>query len=249
MPQFFVDQPLSENRRVDITGGDARHITQVLRLGPGDWLILSDGAGKCFRAVIESVSTSSVRVTLGEEIKRPAGSPPPTLALALAKRARFEWALQKSVELGCRHVIPFHSARTVPHAVGAQAKLARWRQIALEAAKQSGLPFRPDIDAPMEYASLLKLVPNFNPCVLFYEGESQTNLRSLFRSAERTSRIKGALLIIGPEGGFTQEEVDLALKAGALTTSLGPQILRVETAAIAALTIWQYELGNMDISS
>jgi len=95
----------------------------------------------------------------------------------------------------------------------------------------------------------LNLASDFNPRVLFYEGESRTDLRGLLSSAEHKSGAQTALLIIGPEGGFTDEEVSLALKSGVLTASLGPQILRVETAAIAALTIWQYELGNMDIRS
>lgn len=243
MPQFFIDKKFSKGSEVEIRGGDARHIAQVLRLKSGDWIVLSDGDGNSFRAVIKESSPTGVIAAVESKLTRHDGKIPPTLALALIKADRFEWAIEKAVELGSSRIVPFKSARTVPqYAAGASArKIERWQKIALAAAKQSGLPFRPVVEDSREFAEIVRTAKN---PVLFFEGEEKNDIRSLWnlRSAAQSDT-----LIIGPEGGFTGEEVALAKKSGAVTASLGTQILRVETAAIAALAIWQYELGNMDI--
>lgn len=243
MPQFFIDDAFDEGSEIDIRGADARHISQVLRLVPGDWIVLSDGRGRSFRATIREAKPSLVRAAVGEEIVRRDARPPPVLALAIVRRGRFEWALQKAVELGCRRIIPFRSKRTSIRIDNITKKVARWRQIAIEAAKQSGLPFRPAVDEPVEFSALCEAASSFGRSILFYEGETESNLKSLWKGGSEGNG--AALLIIGPEGGFTDDEVALARRAGAVTIGLGPQILRAETAAIAALSIWQYELGNM----
>lgn len=242
MPQFFIDKTFRIGDNIEIRGSDARHISQVLRLKTGDWIILSDGDGNSFRAIIEKSSPSNVTARIQDKIARREGKMPPALALALIKADRFEWAIEKAVELGCRRIVPFKSARTVPqYTVGANAgKIERWQKIALAAAKQSGLPFRPVIETPLEFSQLME---HANRAVLFYEGEEKNDIRSLWNSRYAA---EVNTLIIGPEGGFTGEEILLARQSGVETASLGTQILRVETAAIAALTIWQYELGNMD---
>ncbi|MFH0800695.1 MAG: RsmE family RNA methyltransferase [Pseudomonadota bacterium] len=248
MPQFFIDRKFCTGGEIEIRGGDARHISQVLRLRAGDWILLSDGGGRSFRAIIRSVSSQSVRAEIEEEIRRPEAKSPPALALAIIKGDRFEWALEKAVELGTRRIIPFCSARTVPqYAAAAGARKAeRWQKIAVAAAKQSGLPFRPQVDEPRSFADLLKLSKKFNRAVLLYEGEKRTSIADL---GEKGCRSSEDIIIIGPEGGFTDDEVGLATAAGAIAVSLGAQILRVETAAIAAIAIWQYELGNMNTGS
>jgi 16S rRNA (uracil1498-N3)-methyltransferase len=244
MPQFFVDQPLASDREIQIRGADARHIAQSLRLRAGDWIVLSDGAGRSYRATITSSAPNAVVATIGAELPPRRGVPPPALALAAIRGERFEWAIEKAVELGCRHLLPFHSARTVRGKGDEARKLARWRTIALEAAKQSGLPFRPEIETAQDFDALCARFGDFSAAILFFEGEEKRELRETLRGQPPASE---GLLIIGPEGGFTAEEVRRAAEAGAVTASLGPQILRVETAAVAALAICQYELGNMDI--
>lgn len=252
MPQFFIDKSFSPGGEVEIRGQDARHISQVMRLKTNDWLVLSDGNGRSFRAEILTSSPRRVRAVITEEISRHAGTQAPRLALAVIKVDRFEWAIQKSVELGCRHIIPFTSQRTVPQYAGTGLKKrARWQKIAIEAAKQSGLPFRPKVEELQKFCEIVKDSKDFARTILFYEGERETCVRSLFREKfPSPSPPRGEeedLLIIGPEGGFTDEEVHLARQYGIITCSLGQQILRVETAAISALTIWQYEAGDMDV--
>jgi 16S rRNA (uracil1498-N3)-methyltransferase len=238
MPQFFIDKNLSEGAEVEIRGADAHHIASVLRLAAGDWLILSDGEGRSFRSTITEVKSRLVRARIEEIIQRRAGHTPPVLAIAAIRSERLEWAVQKCVELGCQRTIPFHSERTVRKG----EKIKRLERIALEAAKQSGLPALPRIDAPIEFSELCGMLGDFSPAIMLYEGERE---RSLKDALEGRPSDRESLVIVGPEGGFTSDEVEMARERGALTASIGSQILRVETAAVAAMAILQYELGNM----
>lgn len=249
MPQFFVEQELIPGRIIEIRGAEARHIVKSLRLTIGDWLILSDGAGKSFRSRIVETRPTAVSARIEAELPRRAHEIAPTLAIAVISRDRLEWAIEKSVELGCRRIIPFHSQRSEP-CTSRMVKHDRWQRIALEAAKQSGLPFRPDIVPPITFPELCKELERFSPALLLYEGEREHALSSALDGFGTSSddsqhpRLQ-PLVIIGPEGGFASEEVELAHRHGAMTVSLGTQILRVETAAVTALAILQYELGNL----
>ena len=242
MPQFFTDQLLEVGLITRISGREAHHIIDVLRLKEGDWLILSDGKGKSFKAEIKSVKSKMVEVNISTELPRKFNLPSPALAVAVIKHDRTEYIIQKAVELGISNIFPFFSSRTIPKYTTkvSQEKLDRWKDIALEAAKQSGLPIKPEVKMPVEFSNLCSLFKNYQKSLLFWEGEKRSDIKS------EVSGLKSqVLLIIGPEGGFSQEEVDYARERGVTTVSLGSQILRVETAAIVALGIVQYELGNL----
>lgn len=241
MPHFFIDASWNTGDHIAIRGSDARHIAQVLRLQEGDWIVLSDGSGRSFRATITKASPSKVEARIREELPRRLENASPVLALALIKGERFEWAIQKAVEIGCRRIIPFRSARTVPRMAEdpGDRKRARWQRIALEAAKQSGLPFHPMVDLPVDFSELVRKTDTWQHILFFYEGACSQDLCTSWDVESAAGSTD--LLIIGPEGGFTDAEVDCAASAGAVTVSLGPQILRVETAAIVALAIWHHE--------
>jgi len=249
MPQFFVDQLFEVGSETDIVGSDAHHILHVLRLKVGDWLVLSDGKGRSFHAEIVSVASKTVRLAITKEIERHAVAPPPTLAFAIIKHDRSEWIIEKAVELGCTKIIPFSCLRTIPKYEAAEKKLKRWQDIAVEAAKQSGLPFKPCVDAPISFGKLCDTINKYEKTLLFWEDEQHNDLKSEVSNSE--SRVAGHgsrfLIIIGPEGGFDLGEIESAKSHGAVTVSLGQQILRVETAAITALAVVQYELGNLSI--
>jgi len=293
MPQFFVDQSFEVGCETEITGSDAHHIINVLRLHVGDWLVLSDGKGRSFRAEMIFVTPKRIRAVITEELKRriaaPFPAPAPALAFAIIKHDRSEWIIQKAVELGCIDIFPFSSQRTIPKYQTIEKKLKRWQDIAIEAAKQSGLPFVPQIAMPVDFDRLCDLIPKYEKTILFWEGEDKKDMRSInipllcnkgsgevtskgchpepkakdpsgfFAPLRMTSSMlphltspyKGEkcriLVIIGPEGGFDAVEVENAKSRGAVTVSLGQQILRVETAAITALAVVQYELGNLSI--
>ncbi|MBT3182654.1 MAG: 16S rRNA (uracil(1498)-N(3))-methyltransferase [Deltaproteobacteria bacterium] len=247
MPQFFTDADLKLGTTIELTGQDAHHIHNVLRLKPGDWILISDGEGRSFKSNIIESMKKSVTISLDKQIKRLPFTPPPTLAISPISRERFEWVVEKSVELGCKRIIPMITNRTVPHRakiVSDQKKIRRLNEIALSAAKQSGLPFRPTICEPLIFTEVMKGVSEYDSSILFYEGEEKADIRSFWKTR---SNMSNDLIIVGPEGGFTNDEITLAQNAGTTLLSLGQQILRVETAAIAAISIWQYEIGNMDL--
>jgi 16S rRNA (uracil1498-N3)-methyltransferase len=242
MPQFFINQSVSKGSSVAICGRDAHHITHVLRLNVGDWLVISNGQGRSFKAVIKSLAPKKVWLLVKEEKSLKKNPFSPALAFAVIKHDRTEYIIQKSVELGCADLMPFFSSRTVPqysNNIG-QKKMARWQKIAEEAAKQSGLPFKPRVQTPVSFEELCTRFAKYGNVFLFWEGEENRDLKSISKSIPPSP-----LIVIGPEGGFSREETDLAKKHGAATISLGPQILRVETAALVALGIIQYEMGNL----
>jgi len=245
MPQFFVDRKISAGTQVEVRGADARHILNSLRLKPGDWIVLSDGQGRSFKCTIKDVRPAGVTLDVTGEIRRTQAGAPPALAIASIRGERMEWAIQKAVELGCRRIIPFNSARTVRRAEPASGsrKTIRLRKVAIEAAKQSGLPFVPRVDEPVDFPALCSMISGFEPALMLYEGESSLGLG---KSLERMRPDREGIIVIGPEGGFTDDEVSSARESGAKTVSLGAQILKTETAAVAAIAIYQFRAGNME---
>lgn len=244
MPQFFIDSKLELGREVQLRGKEARHIAGSLRLTVGDWIILSNGDGRSFRSMITKASPSTIRATVGEELLRSVNSLPPVLSLALCKAARFEWAIEKCIELGCTHILPFTSARTSVDS--SEGKIERWNRIATEAAKQSGLPWRPKVEGVVGFEEICAKFTDYSHTLLFYEGERCEDIRSFTRTHDLSSKLP-PLIIIGPEGGFRDEEISMAIAKGAAIVSLGSQILRVETAAMTSIAIIQYELGNLNL--
>lgn len=247
MPQYFIDKTYAPGESVEIKGPDAHHILNVLRLKTGDWIVLSDGCGKSFKTVIMSTTSKSVEVSIESIIERNKTAPPPVLALALIKKDRFEWCVEKTVELGCRRIIPFISTRCIIKLKGDNSrKLKRWNDIALQAAKQSGLPFVPKVEHPLSFGALCELSDEFDEKILFFEGEDAKTVKGYWSDANEKSK-DDTLVIVGPEGGFTNDEIEMATGHQIDVLSLGQQILRVETAAITAVTLWQYEKGNMSL--
>lgn len=245
MPQFFIDQKFDVGSEVDLRGADAKHVVQVLRLTPGDWIVLSDGSGKSYEAEITDASPRSVTAKI-KSLRSQRKLSDLTLAIAITKHDKTEAVIQKTVELGIARIIPFHSERTVPKLVSdvTDKKLERWQKISMEAAKQSGLPFFPKVERPLPFDELVRTIPDFVTSILFWEGEKD---RGIADYKDELSQEGKKLVVIGPEGGFSKDEVEKARAAGAVTASLGQQILRVETAAIAALAICQYESGEFRV--
>jgi len=245
MPHFFIEHQLKIGEIAYILGHDAHHIINVLRLKIGDWLIISDGCGKSFRAVIKKISSKKIEVAVMNEWKTFEKLSSVSLAFAVIKHDRTEYIIQKAVELGCIELIPFFSSRTVPKYKDSinPTKEMRWERIALEAAKQSGLPVKPVVNKSISFKTLCNNFTKYKNVFLFWEGEEKTDLKSICNEI-----VEPLLIIIGPEGGFSPDEIELAKRHKAMTVSLGKQILRVETAAIAALAIIQYEIGNLLLS-
>jgi 16S rRNA (uracil1498-N3)-methyltransferase len=238
MPQFLINPESITNNSVTIAGNDAKHITAVLRLKEKDWLMLTDGMGNRWRAEITKITGGSVLAKLVSKAIPSLKKTDVTLALAMIKQERFEWAIEKSVELGCRKIIPVASERSL--AKPSSLKFKRWQKIVEETQKQCGTAFSAYLEAPISFNSLLKETDIFGNTILFWEGENTTNFQQCPLQPSPT------LIIIGPEGGFTADEIKSAKERGIITSGLGPLILRVETAAVAAVSLVQYRLGYFD---
>jgi 16S rRNA (uracil1498-N3)-methyltransferase len=214
-----------------LTGSNAAHLARVLRARVGQQFDISLG-DRIRRGTVTSVAETRVEFSLAEEL--PAASATPiSLYLAVFKFDRFEWAIEKSTELGVARIVPVLARRTEPHLAASSAKrVERWRRIALEAAQQSRRLAPPEIAAPIK----LKLaLDESSPLrIVLAENEQQTTLRDLLTAHEEANV---AALAIGPEGGWTEDELASFDQAHWHRASLGPTILRAETAAIAAVTL------------
>jgi 16S rRNA (uracil1498-N3)-methyltransferase len=218
-------------------GDQAQHLSRVLRAQPGMEFDVVAG-GRAWLARIASIDRDSVHFTLLQELET-AASLPLTLLLSIFKFDRMEWAIEKAVELGSSRIVPVLADRTEKHLAQAAGKrVERWRRLALEAAKQSRRSDLPEIAEPVRLAAVLEGEGDqaARPlCVLLSETEEdQPLLRVLQNNPVAAS---GIALAIGPEGGWTANEISLFTRAGWHSVTLGSRILRVETAVIAALAI------------
>lgn len=242
MPQFLIDPKKITGSQTIVSGAEAKHLTRVLRHRPGDRIWVSDGEHR-WRALIEKTSGKEVVLKLLEKIPLRKTAPAPVLGQALLKHDHLEEVLQKGVELGVGEFFLIQTERTIPHfdCPAAAKKLERFQKIAAEAAKQSGLVEVPKIHPPILFEALVGEFKNFSAVILAWEEENAALFHPVFSGVD-PSRL---LLLIGPEGGWTPDEVGKAAAAGAKTASLGRQILRSETAAVVTIALCQYEMGNL----
>jgi 16S rRNA (uracil1498-N3)-methyltransferase len=227
-----------------LEGDQAQHLSRVLRAQPGMEFDVVAG-GRAWLARIASIDRESVRFTLLHELEA-APALPVTLLLSVFKFDRMEWAIEKAVELGASRIVPVIAERTEKHlAQAALKRVERWRRLALEAAKQSRRSDLPEIGEPTRLGALLA---TDNPADSNPEGATESGpLRILLSETEEDHPLLRILqeqasareitLAVGPEGGWTASEMALFLDTGWQSASLGPRILRVETAVIAALAV------------
>jgi 16S rRNA (uracil1498-N3)-methyltransferase len=219
-----------------LTGPQAEHLARVLRATPGTQADIVAG-NRVFLASIATVSPAEVRFDLLQEIPAERALPL-TLLLAVFKFDRLEWAIEKATELGVATIVPVLARRTEKHlAQSADKRVERWRRIALEAAKQSRRADIPVIEGPIPLTTRLR---QSSPAtrILLAEDERSTTLSQRLAAALATaSDLPDIHLAIGPEGGWAPDELTVFAQTGWLSASLGPRILRAETAALAALAI------------
>jgi 16S rRNA (uracil1498-N3)-methyltransferase len=225
----WIADEVSGNRAA-LTGAHAEHLARVLRARVGqEFDIIANGV--VHRGLVVAIADSVVDFELGEEIPAEPAAIHITLLLAIFKFDRMEWAIEKCTELGVSRIVPVIAQRTDSHLASASVKRAeRWRRLALQASEQSRRT-TPEISDPIKFREALTLPAEFK--IVLSEVEEQIRLREITRTSEEGE----GLLAIGPEGGWTEEELRLFQKEGWLSASLGPTILRAETAAIAATAI------------
>lgn len=245
MARFFVLSEQAEGDRITITGPDVKHIGRVLRLGPGDPVTCVDETGRELTAVIKEINNNAVVCAITGETMSLAEPPVKvTLCQGLPKGEKMEFIIQKCSELGVHRIIPVNCARTVVRLDDKKAaqRQVRWQRVAEEAAKQARRGNIPQVAELTDFTAALSQAPPDALALLPWEEEGQAGLKAALREYCAGSEV---WIFIGPEGGFTTEEANQARQAGCRTVTLGPRILRTETAAIAALTLVMYELGDI----
>lgn len=240
MSRFFV-APFEGDTTV-IGGQDAHHITRVLRMQVGDSLTLCDARGMDYACEILSLGDE---VTLRVRERVPSATEPSTavtLYQGLPKSEKMEWIIQKCVEIGIARIVPVAMSRCVVKLSGVdgEKKRARWQKIAASAAEQSGRGIIPEVAAPISFDALVKNLRGQH-AITFYEGGGAP-LSDLVDVQTRA-----VSMVIGPEGGFSLEEIDTLRQNGVHLATLGKRILRCETAPLVALSVIMQLSGNMNL--
>ena len=242
MHRFFIDPDDICKSRAVIRGSEAHHLYKVLRLAVGDRIYLFDGSGSIYTAKIESASKNQVTAAILHEEKAAQHGPFFCLGMGMIKGAKSDLVVQKATELGIHKIMPFLSQHCAVQDNSVK-RLERWRKIAFEACKQCGRPVLPVIEPVADLKFLLKKPVDYDLKILFWEKEQTNRLADSFSS---NHNIRSIMALIGPEGGFNDDEVHRATAAGFLPVTLGSRTLRAETAALAAMAIVQYLLGNLN---
>ncbi len=249
--RFFVRPDQIGKMGVLFPEETARQIRQVLRLHPGETVTVLDGQGMEYSIQLETVSNEKVWGRLMGQ--NPSAGEPAVqvrLYLSLTQREKFEWALQKCTEVGVSCFVPVISSRTLARdKEQAMQKTDRWVRILKEAAEQSGRGLIPAILPPATLSDALAQAKETNlPSAFLWEGPTQTAYRTwLSEQAQIQPPDKRTLgLFIGPEGGYSDEEVEMAQQAGIQPVSMGKRILRMETAAVVAAALALFSFGEMD---
>jgi 16S rRNA (uracil1498-N3)-methyltransferase len=236
----FLLPPAAWQTNPSLTGDEARHLSQVLRIRPGETITVFDGCGRRAQAEVLTVSRDQVLLALG-----PAESPPPplpaiTLVQAIPKGKNMDLIVQKAVELGVAKIQPLVTRHTIVQP--GERKSDKWRRNALEACKQCGQDTLPEITDPLDFdswlstqsgASGLKLIASLAP--------GARSLREVLHASPATTEVT---LLIGPEGDFSPAETTASLATGFIPVSLGTIVLRVETATLFCLSALRYEFAG-----
>jgi 16S rRNA (uracil1498-N3)-methyltransferase len=246
---FLPPQKLASDQ-ITIDGENARYLSIVLRVKPGEIITIFDGFGHRYICRILQIHKKEVVVEMIKKEPYSAESPVAiSLAQGLPKSDKMDLIVQKSTELGVSKIFPIITERSqIKHT----EKVERWRKIALSASQQCGREKITEIKEPVSIQEFLRNTPltpldrgeQFNTFlnIIFSEEQKEINLKKVLNDFKASKNI---VLLIGPEGGFSGKEVSAAVEKGFIEASLGPRILRTETAPIAAISIIQYELGDM----
>ena len=233
LPRLFVRAALGESARVELDAGQANYLGNVLRLKESAELLLFDGRSGEWLARIAEAGKKRMALSVVSQTREPEAIPDVWLAFAPVKRAQTDWLVEKATELGAARLIPLMTQRTVAERV----RLERLQAIAIEAAEQCGRTLLPDISEPLPLAHLLQ---HRDPARTLYFADEDGG-----EPAGHAFAPGPAVILTGPEGGFTNDEREAVRAApNCVAISLGPRILRAETAALAALAAWMSAAGD-----
>ncbi len=238
MHRFYTEPEHVHENSLTIAGDEARHIKNVLRMQAGDEFIAFDGTGTDYACRIVSVGTQIEAQVLSKEINKTEPGIRVTLYQAYPKSAKMEEIVQKAIELGAFRIVPFISHRCVKRPEDS----SRLRRVALAAVKQCGRSVLPSVEDVLNFEDALKLMKTHDKLIVCWEEERETPLKEAL-----AGEAKDIGIVIGPEGGLEEAEVKHMREAGGISVTLGPRIMRTETAGIAVLAAVFYDKGQMQL--
>ncbi|MBR5271899.1 MAG: 16S rRNA (uracil(1498)-N(3))-methyltransferase [Clostridia bacterium] len=239
MPRFFADYNGGEI--ITLSPEDSKHVAKALRMKTGEKLTVCDGLGTDYECEVDNISPDSVSVKV--ILQKPSETEADvdiTIYQALPKSDKMDGIIQRAVELGAKKIVPILTERCVsrPDAKACDTKVRRWNKIALEAAMQCGRGMIPQVEAVQSFRQAIGSM-TADTVIMFYEGGGKPIREMDIKKGQSVA------VIIGPEGGFERSEVDFALASGAVIGSLGPRILRTQTASLAATAAIMFMTENM----
>ncbi|MPM47214.1 Ribosomal RNA small subunit methyltransferase E [bioreactor metagenome] len=246
MHKFFISKENIHGDSCIIEGEDVKHIYKVLRLDSGDKVNINDGEGTEYLGEIEEVNKKEVKVKLIEKVElNNESNLKVQLYQGMPKSAKMDLIVQKCTELGISEITPIITERVVVKSELSEfKKVDRWNRIALEACKQSKRSLIPVINTPIEFEELQEALNKYDLIVVPYENQKGEGIKYVVNEV-KNKEIKDVAIIIGPEGGFEESEIQSFKDLGAYIVTLGPRILRTETAGFTALSLLMYELGDL----
>ncbi len=252
MPKFFVKEEQINNQEIKIQGTDVNHIKNVLREKVGSELIICDEkTGQDYLCEIKEIKEENIICNIKEKLLNNVESNiKVTIMQGLPKADKMELIIQKSVELGVNNIIPIEMKRCVVKLKDKDKikKIERWQKISVVAAKQSGRNIIPEINQVENLKNICETFENYDIVLLAYENEKENTIKNELKQLKEKNQNKNEdvkiAILIGPEGGIAEEEVEIARKKGAKIITLGKRILRTETVALNVLSIIMYELEN-----
>ena len=241
MHRFYVPPTDISSDTIRIRNPERHHLLNVLRLMPDDDVQIFDGEGTSYIARLRDTESFPAIASIQDHQFHPPIPPHITLFQAIPKSDKMDLIVQKTTEIGVDEIVPMMCERSVPkrREDAQQKQQDRWERIAIEASKQCGRPRFPNLLPPRTIGECLEQAKNCELSLLFWENEVERKIKSVLRNHRH---IKSISLFIGPEGGFSDAEVENAIDSGCLPTTFGGNTLRTETAAIVAVAITVYEL-------
>lgn len=245
MQRYFVEKDQIQGQYIRIKGEDAHHISRVMRMKKGTTIICNDYDGHSALCEIEEITSGEVLVHvikwMDEAHELPVSV---TIAQGLPKGDKLETIIQKGTELGAKKFLPFFASRSIVKwdEKKGRKKTERFKKIAKEAAEQSHRNIIPEIIPPVSFKELNQQIVDYDIVLIAYEEEAKAGAKS--QLAHQLKKLKpgnSVLLVVGPEGGLSEEEVDFLIANGGQTCSLGPRILRTETAPLYFLSVISYQ--------
>jgi 16S rRNA (uracil1498-N3)-methyltransferase len=250
IPRLYLPHTLERGTVCKAAADQARYLKNVLRMKEGDPLLIFNGSNWEYEAVIRRITTEKLEMEITDKRSLPAAAIHVTLCQAIPKAGKMDGIIRHATELGTERIIPFLAERSIPRWRPEEfpAKRERWQKIAVEASRQCGRSDIPQIGEIVTFERMLHDLPEGGLRLIPWEEEKKTGIRHILHDPSR-AKMTELVLAIGPEGGFSMEEIERASQAGFISVSLGNRVLRVETASLAVLAILHYEMDGWEMGS